>query len=96
MFFHYILYITKCELTIYLEEDKIGTGLLFAENILRQPCFTEENYKYRVVGTLDNTDRIMNGTFWIGTWPGIDEDCIDYIYNTFKTFINDFSVKIDN
>lgn len=79
---------TRDELTGYLEEHKIGTRLLFAGNILRQPCFTEENYEYRVVGTLDNTDRIMNGTFWIGTWPGIDDDCIDYIYNVFKNFIS--------
>lgn len=81
---------TRDELTGYLEEHKIGTRLLFAGNILRQPCFTEENYEYRVVGTLDNTDRIMNGTFWIGTWPGIDEDCIDYIYNVFKNFISNY------
>lgn len=78
---------TRNELSRYLEEHKIGTRLLFAGNILRQPCFTEENYKYRVAGSLDNTDKIMNSTLWIGTWPGIDEDCINYIYNVFKTFI---------
>lgn len=81
---------TRDELTGYLEEHKIGTRLLFAGNILRQPCFTEENYEYRVVGTLDNTDRIMNGTFWIGTWPGIGDDCIGYIYNVFKSFISNY------
>ena len=79
---------TRNELTRYLEEHKIGTRLLFAGNILRQPCFTEENYEYRVVGSLDNTDKIMENTFWIGTWPGIDDGCIEYIYNTFKAFIN--------
>lgn len=79
---------TRNELSRYLEEHKIGTRLLFAGNILRQPCFTEENYKYRVVGELKNTDTIMNSTLWIGTWPGIDQDCVDYIYNTFKEFIS--------
>lgn len=80
---------TRNELSRYLEEHKIGTRLLFAGNILRQPCFTEENYKYRVTGSLDNTDKIMNSTLWIGTWPGIDEECINYIYNVVKTFILD-------
>lgn len=79
---------TRNELSRYLEEHKIGTRLLFAGNILRQPCFTEENYKYRVVGELKNTDTIMNSTLWIGTWPGINQDCVDYIYNTFKDFIS--------
>lgn len=58
---------TRNELSRYLEEHKIGTRLLFAGNILRQPCFIEENYKYRVVGELKNTDTIMNSTLWIGT-----------------------------
>lgn len=79
---------TRDELTKYLEENKIGTRLLFAGNILRQPCFTEENYNYRVVGDLHNTDKIMTSTFWIGTWPGIDEECIRYIYETIKLFIS--------
>lgn len=80
---------TRNELSNYLEEHKIGTRLLFAGNILRQPCFTDDNHQYRVVGSLTNTDLIMNQTFWIGTWPGIDEECIEYIYNVFKTLILD-------
>lgn len=80
---------TRNELSTYLEEHKIGTRLLFAGNVLRQPCFTDDNQQYRVVGSLTNTDIIMNQTFWIGTWPGIDEDCVEYIYNVFKTLILD-------
>lgn len=78
---------TRDEITRYLESHKIGTRLLFAGNILRQPCFTEENYQYRVIGNLENTDKIMTSTFWIGTWPGIDEECIEYIYKTIDEFI---------
>lgn len=80
---------TRNELSNYLEEHKIGTRLLFAGNVLRQPCFTDDNHQYRVVGSLTNTDLIMNQTFWIGTWPGIDEDCVEYIYDVFKTLILD-------
>lgn len=70
----------------FLEENKIGTRLLFAGNLLRQPAFTEGNYEYRIATPLENTDLVMNNTFWIGVWPGIDKECIDYIVNTFKGF----------
>ena len=70
----------------YLEENKIGTRLLFAGNLIKQPAFTENNYNYRVVGELKNTDIIMNNTFWIGVWPGITDECIEYIVSKFKEF----------
>lgn len=79
---------TRNDLTKYLEINKIGTRLLFAGNIIKQPVFTENNYNYRVVGELKNTDIIMNNTFWIGTWPGIDDECIEYVINTIKNFFN--------
>lgn len=81
---------TRNDLTQFLESKKIGTRLLFAGNIIRQPVFTENNYQYRVVGELTNTDYIMNNTFWIGTWPGFDTDCIEYIYESFKEFFNKY------
>lgn len=74
------------ELVRFLEENKIGTRLLFAGNLLRQPAFTENNYNYRVVGELTNTDMVMNGTFWIGVWPGIDDKCVEYIISKFEEF----------
>lgn len=74
------------DLVTYLEENKIGTRLLFAGNLLRQPVFTENNYNYRVVGELKNTDIVMNNTFWIGVWPGINEECINYVINKFEEF----------
>lgn len=70
----------------YLEENKIGTRLLFAGNLIKQPVFTENNYNYKVVGELTNTDIIMNNTFWIGVWPGITDECIAYIISKFKEF----------
>lgn len=73
-------------LVTYLEENKIGTRLLFAGNLLKQPVFTENNYNYRVIGELKNTDIIMNNTFWIGVWPGINEECIKYVIKKFEEF----------
>lgn len=70
----------------YLEKNKIGTRLLFAGNLIRQPAFTENYYRYRVVGELKNTDFVTNRTFWIGLWPGITDECIDYIVSKFKEF----------
>lgn len=74
------------ELVRFLEERKIGTRLLFAGNILRQPLFIENEINYRVIGELINTDIIMNDTFWIGLWPGINDEMIKYIIDTFKEF----------
>lgn len=78
--------ISRNELVPYLEENKIGTRLLFGGNLLKQPIFTENDYEYRVVGDLRNTDIIMNNTFWIGVWPGIDDNCIKYILDKFRRF----------
>lgn len=79
---------TRSELTQYLENNKIGTRLLFGGNLLKQPCFTEDNYDYRVIGDLRNTDIIMNNTFWIGVWPGINDECIKYIADKVKEFVS--------
>lgn len=80
--------ISRRELIEYLEGNKIGTRLLFAGNLLKQPLFTENNYKYRVVGELTNTDTVMNSTFWIGVWPGINKDCIEYVINKFQEYFS--------
>jgi CDP-6-deoxy-D-xylo-4-hexulose-3-dehydrase len=69
----------------YLEDNKIATRMLFAGNIIRHPCF--ENVKYRVYGSLENTDFIMNNTFWIGVYPGISSEMVAYIIDKIERFI---------
>ena len=66
----------------YLEEKGIQTRMLFAANLVKQPCFDEmrENGKaYRIIGELKNTDRVMNDSFWVGVYPGMTDDMIDYM-----------------
>lgn len=71
-----------------LEENKIGSRQLFAGNIIKQPGF--KNIKYRKIGDLKNTDYIMRQSFWIGVWPGIDDQRINYIVTIFKKIINKY------
>jgi len=74
-------------LTEYLEKNNIGTRLLFAGNMIRQPAFTNSDIEYRVVGELKNTDKIMMNTFWIGVWPGINKENVEYMIEQFSRFI---------
>ena len=77
---------TRDQLTRALEAQKIGTRLLFAGNLLRQPAY--EGYEYRVVGELANTDFVMNQVFWIGVYPGLTEPMLDFIAKTASEFVN--------
>ena len=76
--------VNRVDLLKFLDEAKIGTRLLFAGNLIRQPYF--QNVKYRVVGELTNTDRIMNNTFWLGIFPGLDEQHLDYVIAKVEEF----------
>ena len=76
---------TRDEIVKYLEVNKIATRMLFAGNIIRHPSF--ENVNYRVHKNLDNTDFVMNNTFWIGVYPGINKEHIKYILEKFSIFM---------
>jgi CDP-4-dehydro-6-deoxyglucose reductase, E1 len=71
-------------LIAYLEKNKIMTRKLFAGNIIRQPAY--QNIRHRVIGDLRNTDYVMNSTFFIGVYPGIDQPRINYILDTFDSY----------
>lgn len=73
---------TRRALVNHLEKNKIGTRLLFAGNLLRQPLY--KGKEYRVVGELINTDKIMNDTFWVGIYPALNESHMDYISEKLK------------
>jgi CDP-6-deoxy-D-xylo-4-hexulose-3-dehydrase len=72
--------INRNELTRRLEERKVGTRMLFAGNLIKQPAFRD--VEYRVHGELTSTDKVMNDSFWIGVWPGIDEPRLEYMVGT--------------
>lgn len=66
----------------YVEEKGIQTRMLFAGNLIKHPCFDEMRLSgsgYRVVGGLENTDRIMKDSFWIGVYPGMTDEMLDYM-----------------
>ncbi|MBS6931405.1 MAG: lipopolysaccharide biosynthesis protein RfbH, partial [Lachnospiraceae bacterium oral taxon 082] len=67
------------------ELNGIQTRMLFAGNLIKHPCFDQmraEGKGYRVVGELTNTDRIMNDTFWVGLYPGMSNDMLDFMAKT--------------
>jgi len=79
---------SRNDLVTHLEKNKIQTRNLFAGNLTKHPCFDnmELNVDYRIVGELVNTDRIMNDAFWIGLYPGMGNEKLDYMIKTIKEF----------
>lgn len=78
---------TREDFLQYLNERKIATRLLFAGNITRQPYFVNYDVEYRKIGDLKNSDKVMADTFWIGTFPGITIEMIDWIEKSFGEYI---------
>ena len=83
--------IDRSKVVKYIEEKGVQTRMLFAGNIIKHPCFDsmrEGKYGYRVIGDLSNTDRIMNDTFWVGVYPGMTDEMIDYMAKIIKEAVN--------
>ena len=77
--------VSRVDLTSYLDQKKIGTRLLFAGNLTRQPYMRD--VKYRVIGDLINTNNVMNNTFWIGVQPALTEDMLEYVASQIENFL---------
>ena len=74
----------------HLQADKIGTRYLFAGNIIKQPYFIDNQIKHRVVGKLPNTDIVTKDTFWIGCYPGLSKEMLEYVLASFDSFLAQF------
>jgi CDP-6-deoxy-D-xylo-4-hexulose-3-dehydrase len=80
---------SRNDLVEYLEKNLIQTRNLFAGNIIKHPCFEHltEGVDYKVIGNLKNTDKIMNDAFWIGVYPGMTEEKLEYMVEKIEEFI---------
>lgn len=77
--------ISRSELTQFLESKNIGTRLLFGGNLTKQPAYKSQIY--RTVGSLKNTDFVMKNAFWLGVWPGLNQEHLDYIASQIEVFL---------
>ncbi|WP_426074138.1 lipopolysaccharide biosynthesis protein RfbH [Janthinobacterium sp. DSP2-3-3] len=82
--------VNRVDLLTYLDQHKIGTRLLFAGNLTRQPYMLGRNF--RISGELTNTDRVMHDTFWIGVFPGLTKEMLDFTIGKIEAF---FGVNFD-
>ena len=84
-------YFNRIDLINYLQQNKIDTRMLFAGNILKQPAY--KNIRHRVCGSLINTDYIMNNTFFMGLYPHLTREMLDYVISVFKKFFADRNIN---
>lgn len=83
--------IDRNKVVLYVEDHGIQTRMLFAGNLIKHPCFDEMRRTgegYRVAGSLENTDRIMKDTFWVGVYPGMTDEMIDYMAKIIKEAVS--------
>ncbi len=83
--------VSRNDVVKYVESHGVQTRMLFAGNLTKHPCFDEMRKTgegYRIVGELANTDRIMNDTFWVGVYPGMTDEMIDYMAECITEAVN--------
>lgn len=82
--------LNRNDVTKYIESKNVQTRLLFSGNIIKQPCFNEirGTDAYRVVGNLENSDFVVNNTFWVGVYPGMTDTMIDYMAQVIKEAVS--------
>ena len=78
---------SRNEMSEYLEKNKVGTRNVFTGNLLRHPAYVGLRKNFRVAGGMENVDIIMNKAFWVGVWPGIDGERMDYMKKMINKFI---------
>jgi len=78
----------RSDIVSYIENHKIATRILYGGNLIKQPAY--KDIEYRIVGFLENTDLVMNNLFWMGVYPGITGEKMDYIIETVDTFMEKY------
>ncbi|MCX7661508.1 MAG: lipopolysaccharide biosynthesis protein RfbH [Candidatus Omnitrophica bacterium] len=79
----------RSDIVNYLEKNKISTRMLFGGNLIRQPAY--KRIRYRIIGSLQNTEKVMNNLFWIGVYPGLNEEMLKYIVKVFDNFVKKYA-----
>jgi CDP-6-deoxy-D-xylo-4-hexulose-3-dehydrase len=77
--------IDRTALLRHLDDKKIGTRLLFAGNLLKQPAY--RNIEHRVIGDLRNSDLVLTNTFWLGVYPGLTDEMLNYVSEVVHDFV---------
>ncbi len=82
--------VTRNQVTKYIEDHNVQTRLLFSGNLIKHPCFDQirDTDAYRVVGNLENTEYVMNNSFWVGVYPGMTGKMIDYMAQVITEAVN--------
>lgn len=82
--------VNRNNVVTFIEDKGVQTRMLFAGNLIKHPCFDEMRSNgtgYRVIGNLNNTDSVMNNTFWVGVYPGMTDEMIDYMVSVIRSAI---------